>query len=232
MTKHIQTGITGLDQLLEGGFLENRAILIEGGPGTGKTTFGLQFLVHGAKHEEPGILLSLEYEPVDLVEDMQNYGWNARELIDNNQLRILTPPGGFEKPEEMTIDAVINLIFEHVNEIGAKRLVIDSLNSLEIALEHEDFNRQDLLRFITLLRELDCTILLIAEQSLEEHNIMYSYLAHGVIKLYNLKRGASRLRGIEVLKMRGINHSNLTHSMAISNQSGINVLPHEVDLGS
>jgi len=229
--KRVGTGIEGLDQILDGGLIANRAVLVQGEAGTGKTTMALQYLVHGALHDEPGVMLSMEYEISDIVADMHTYGWNAEQLIAEDKLRIISPPGGFESPDNMDIDDVINLIFNHVQAIGAKRLVIDSLNSLEISLNTGNFDRRELLRFITLLRDLDCTTLLLSEKFKSHQDLMYTYLAHGVIELYYLKRGASRLRGIEVLKMRGVNHSNLTHSMSISAETGITVLPHEVDLG-
>ena len=231
MIEKISTGIEGLDQILDGGLPKNRAVLVQGSAGTGKTTLAMQYLIHGAQNDEPGILLSMEYEKGDLIHDMEQYGWSAQQLIAEDKLRIIIPPGGFEEPEMLEIDDLLNFIFEHVNEIGAKRLVIDSLNSLEISLETPEFDRRELLRFITLLRDLDCTTLLLAEKFDNEQDLMYTYLAHGVIELYNFRRGASRLRGIEVLKMRGVSHSNLTHSMSISGKKGIVVLPHEVDLG-
>ena len=229
MSKRIKTGIPGLDLLIGGGLIENRAIIIQGDAGTGKTTLGLQFLLNGVqKYSEPGILVSMEYEVNDVVADVASFGWDVDELMQQGLLRIVTPPGGFENPEDLTVDEVINFIFTQVTAINAKRLVIDSLNSLEISLKSLD--RRELLRFITLIRDLNCTTLLISEKTSGLQQGTHSYLAHGAIELYNLRQGSSRLRAIEIIKMRGTEHSNLIHSMQISKGKGIEVLPHEVDI--
>lgn len=231
MDKRIKTGISGLDQLLEGGLIPNRTILVQGGPGTGKSTLAMQYLIHGAIHDnEPGVLISMEYETSDLISDMEKFGWPIRKLMDENKLIIITPPGGFEDPDGLDVDDMINFVHEQVMKIQASRLVIDSLNSLEVSLDPDIFDRRELLRFVTLIRDLGCTTVLVAEDYDEPRDSMYAYLAHGVIKLYNFQQGANRLRGIEILKMRGLNHSSLTHSMTIDSKGGIIVHPHEIDL--
>jgi KaiC/GvpD/RAD55 family RecA-like ATPase len=231
MKERILTGIPGLDQLLDGGLIPNRSILVQGGPGTGKSTFAMQYLIAGALHEdEPGVLISMEYETSDLISDMEKFGWPIRQLIKEGKLIIVTPPGGFEDPDGLDVDDMINFVHEQVMKIQASRLVIDSLNSLEVSLDPDYFDRRELLRFITLIRDLGCTTILVAEDYDETRDSMYAYLAHGVIKLYNFQQGANRLRGIEILKMRGLNHSSLTHSMTIDAKNGITVLPHEIDL--
>lgn len=233
VNNRISTGINGLDMLLEGGLIKNRVVLVQGAAGTGKSTLGLQYLVHGAQElKEPGVLLTLEYEPTDIIADSKQFGWNVKRLMDIGLIKITSPPGGFEDPKEMKIDEVINFIHECVKEVGAKRLVIDSMNSLEVSLAQSNINRRELLRFISLIRDLDCTTLILAEKEVETGDLMYAYMAHGVIEMYNIKRGANRLRGIEIVKMRGTEHSNLTHSMQIVRDVGIEVLPHEVDLAS
>ncbi|MHA2501310.1 MAG: RAD55 family ATPase [Candidatus Kariarchaeaceae archaeon] len=231
MMERVKTGIQGLDQILNGGLVKNRVIVVQGSAGTGKTTLGLQFLSKGAEQGEPGLLLSMEYDVKDIISDMKAYGWNPEQQIEESKLRIITPPGGFEDPQSMNIDDLINLIFEHVQETKAKRLVIDSINSMEIALGEDKLDRKDLLRFTTLLRDLDCTTLLIAEKFDNQKDLVYGYLSHGIIELYNIRKGASRLRGLEIIKMRGVEHSNLTHSLSIEPGNGIIVHPHEIDLG-
>lgn len=229
--KIISTGIEGLDNLVDGGFIQNRAIILQGSAGTGKSTLAMQFLVNGAtKYDEPGVLLTTEYDVNDMIVDMKNFGWPVSELIKQGQLKIITPPGGFEQSTELEIDEIINMIHKEVTAINAKRIVIDSLNSLEVMLKRKHDLRKELLRFITLLRELDCTTLLISESYNNEITEVYKYMAHGVIQLYNNKVGSNRIRAIEIIKMRGINHSTLTHSMNLIPNQGIVVHPHEIDL--
>jgi len=232
MSKNIiSTGIEGLDNLIDGGFIQNRAIILQGNAGTGKSTLAMQFLVNGAaKFDEPGVLLTNEYDVNDIIEDMENFGWPISDLIKQGKLKIITPPGGFEQSSELEIDEVINMLHREVTTIKAKRIVIDSLNSLEVMLKRNHDLRKELLRFITLLRELDCTTLLISESYDNAISDVYKYMAHGVIQLYNNKVGSNRIRAIEIIKMRGVNHSTLTHSMNLVTNQGIVVHPHEIDL--
>jgi KaiC/GvpD/RAD55 family RecA-like ATPase len=232
MTRNItSTGIEGLDNLIEGGFIQNRAIILRGNAGTGKSTLAMQFLINGAtRFDEPGVLLTTEYDVNDIIVDMENFGWSVKSAIKQNQLSIITPPGGFEQSNELEIDQIINMLHSEVTKIKAKRIVIDSLNSLEVLLKKKDNLRKELLRFITLLRELDCTTLLISESYDNEISEVYKYMAHGVIQLYNNKVGSNRIRAIEIIKMRGVNHSTLTHSMNLVPNQGIVVHPHEIDL--
>ncbi len=229
--KIISTGIEGLDSLLDGGFIQNRAVIVQGNAGTGKSTLGMQYLVNGAlKLDETGVLLTTEYDVKDMITDMESFDWPIKKLLKNKQVKIITPPGGFEQSTELEIDEIINLLHKEVTSINAKRIVIDSLNSLEVMLKKTYDLRKELLRFITLLRELDCTTLLLSESYENEISEVYKYISHGVIQLYNHKVGSNRIRAIEIIKMRGINHSTLTHSMNLVPSIGIVVHPHEIDL--
>ncbi|MHA2169770.1 MAG: RAD55 family ATPase [Candidatus Kariarchaeaceae archaeon] len=227
----VTTGIKGLDELLSGGIIRNRSILIQGETGTGKTTLGVQFLVNGAlKYDEPGLLLLMEYDVEDLIKDMSSYGWPIKQLILEKKLSIITPPGGLESAAPMELDDLINFIHKETGKINAKRLVIDSLNTLEVSFTESTNIRRELIRFITLIRDLDCTNLLLSETHDNQYVEIYSYVAHGVIILLNTKLGANRIRALEILKMRGIHHSTLTHSMSIQPDKGIEILPHEINL--
>ncbi len=229
--QRISTGINGLDELIEGGFIKNRTILVQGSAGSGKSTFGIQYLINGALNGENGVLFSFDYDAVDIVNDMKSFNWPIQQLIDENKLIIAPIPGGNENPEKLGVDDLINYIFNKVVKIDAKRIVIDSINSIEMLFDMKDNFRRQLNRFITLLRDLECTIILINEQYSDHYTEIYNYMAHGVINLYNLRVGYTRLRGLEIIKMRGTNHSNLTHSMQIQPDTGIVVLPNEIDMG-
>lgn len=233
MITKVPSGIEGLDDLLEGGFIRNRAILIQGKAGTGKTTLGIQFLVNGyINSNEKGLFISMEYNVEDLVLDMKAYNFPLQELIDKNNITIIVPPGGLENTGEYNIDDLLNYIHEYAVKNNCQRLVLDSLNTLEMILNKTQNKRKELLRFITLLRDLNCTTLLLSEELNNDFSEIYGYISHGIINLINEKSGSTRLRAIEITKMRGINHSTLTHSMSFQSSKGIVVLPHEIDLSS
>ncbi len=222
----IKTGIPGFDEIAGGGFIKNRNILVQGEAGTGKTTFSMQYLVEGIRqYNENGLFISLEYDPIFLIEDMKAYNWSINEYTRENKLSIVAPKGGLENPSNMNVDDLINFIFEETDKVNAKRLVIDSLNSLEFIFSKTENYRKEMIRFNSLIGDLECTTLLISEL----HNNIYTYLSHGVINLFYTKVGANRLRGIEVRKMRGTQHSSYTHAMLIQDSTGIEVLPTEID---
>src|SRR3989304_4242674 len=92
-TERVTTGITGLDEMLWGGFLRGSAILLRGAPGTGKTTLALQFLMHGARNGEPGVMISFEEFPQSIHRDAEALGWNLQELEQKQRLDLhFTPP--------------------------------------------------------------------------------------------------------------------------------------------
>jgi KaiC/GvpD/RAD55 family RecA-like ATPase len=231
----VTSGISGLDALLGGGFPSGRAYLIKGTPGTGKTIFGVQFLYNGViHHNENGLLVSLEYDPLDLKEDMLKFGWDLTNLEKEGRLHIL----GTAEPLEFgtltttstTVDDLANQLQKAAQAINAKRIVIDSLSGVELGFTDMFESRKKLLRFCTLLKKLGCTIVFISEYS-EPSNKFKPYeidefIANGVILVYYERIGSERFRGIEILKMRGMKHSTRIHAMEINN-NGITVFPDE-----
>lgn len=96
----IPSGIDGLDDLLNGGIPRSRTILVLGATGTGKSTFAVQFLVNGTlKYNQPGILVTLEETFEDICENYSTYGWDLKELVDKDMLRIFTPPPAMQMEE-------------------------------------------------------------------------------------------------------------------------------------
>ncbi|MCY3413797.1 MAG: hypothetical protein INQ03_19290 [Candidatus Heimdallarchaeota archaeon] len=223
------TGIDGFDEISKGGLVKNRTALLQGHAGTGKSTFAMQFLVAGIeKFDQNGLYLSLEYDPYFLKDDMANFNWDLDSYLNEDKLIIETFKGGVENPQDIKIDDLINFIFEETSKIDAKRVVIDSLNALEILLQPSINIRQELIRFNSLISDLDCTVILISEKS--EQSQLFTYISDAVINLFYERVGSNRLRGIEIAKMRGAEHSSQTHSLLISSGQGIEVLPTEIDL--
>ncbi|MCX7012903.1 MAG: AAA family ATPase [Candidatus Sumerlaeota bacterium] len=128
----MKTGVPGLDDLLGGGLLAGRSLLLKGAPGSGKTTLGLQMLVAGAaRFDEPGILLTFEQLPQHLYADARGFGWDLEALAGANRLRIL-----FVKPHEILEqpgrqeNRLLAAIDDWVSETGARRILIDSISHL------------------------------------------------------------------------------------------------------
>jgi len=124
--ERVKTGIKGLDELLEGGFPIGSSILICGGPGAGKTVFALQYIYTGAKNNEPGVYVSIEEKPAKLREQARAFFRDFEDLEKKKKIVFL------KIPVDITDMDIIGLVEKTAKEIGAKRIVIDSLSILSI----------------------------------------------------------------------------------------------------
>lgn len=250
MTEKTATGVAGLDEMLEGGIPKGYTILVAGGPGSGKSTFAMQFLTNGVdQYGENGIYITLEERPEDMIRNFSNYGWDLSKIKIISMIpqkasiaqetRYVTSgevvSGGESNtielsPKRFSIDLVRDLIKEHVDESNAKRLVVDSLAALSVQLENVFSIRQEILGLSNLLSELGCTSLLLTEMPEGQAGIsrygIEEFVCQGVIALYNIRKGSERARGLEILKMRGTKHSQKICLMEMADQ-GVVVYPNE-----
>lgn len=252
MIEKTPTGIEGLDEMLDGGVPKGYTILVAGGPGSGKSTFAMQFLKNGVEqHGENGIYISLEELAKDMVRNFSSYGWDLSKIkivsmipqkastvqdtkyvelsdvIEKKQEKL----NAVElKPKKFSVDRVRDIIKEYVKEVDAKRLVVDSLAALSVQLEDAFSIRQEILGLSNLLTELGCTSLLLTEMPEGQKGIsrygIEEFICQGVIALYNIRKGSERVRGLEILKMRGTKHSQKICLMEMGAQ-GVIVYPNE-----
>ena len=235
----VRTAIPGLDELIEGGYVENDIILVTGGPGAGKTTFGVQYLIGGiTDFSEPGVLVVMEETPTRIIRDSWRFGWDMEKLVAQKKLKIIyANPFKYTKfaktPENNPLCVIaasknVGDIFMQVQaaveEIKAKRVFIDSITSLKLTADTEA--REIVSEFIKNLEYLDCTTLMTSELYGERSFSVEEYLSSGVIRLHILRVGGSRIRAIEILKMRGVKHDDSLHPYEIQ-EKGIIVHPTE-----
>jgi len=241
----VPTAIPGLDELIEGGFIENDVVLLTGGPGAGKSTFGVQFLYEGIiKYNDPGVYVTLEESPARIVRNMWRHNWDLERLVKENKLRIIRADpiayerhikemrttDGFTDTESATIENILKHIYKQVQDIGAKRLFIDSITSLKMSSDPTTV-RHMILEFIKNIENFDCTTLITSEiHGSDESFRVEEYLSEGVIRLHMFRVGGNKVRGIEILKMRGVKHDEMMHPYAITDE-GIVVYPYENVLG-
>ena len=238
---NVKTAIPGLDELIEGGYVENDVILVTGGPGAGKTTFGIQYLVGGAmNYNEPGVLVVMEETPSRMIRDSWRFGWDIEKLVAQKKLKIIyANPFKYTKIAQPMEDRPMNVITANKNTgdilmqikieaaaIKAKRVFIDSITSLKLSAENVDA-RNIVSEFIKNLEYLDCTTLMTSEIQGRQAFSVEEYLSSGVIRLHVFRVGGSRVRGIEILKMRGVKHDDTLHPYEIQ-EKGIIVHPNEV----
>lgn len=236
----VKTAIPGLDELIEGGYVENDVILVTGGPGAGKTTFGIQYLVGGAmSYNEPGVLVVMEETPSRMIRDMWRFGWDIEKLVAQKKLRIIyADPFKYTKfvktPESSpfgivaatkNVGDIFRQIQTEVESIKAKRVFIDSITSIKLSSDEREI-RQIVSEFIKNLEFLDCTTLMTSEIQDTQPFSVEEYLSSGVIKLHVFRVGGSRVRAIEILKMRGVKHDETMHPYDIQ-EKGIVIHPGE-----
>jgi KaiC/GvpD/RAD55 family RecA-like ATPase len=221
MLSRVRTGIEGFDELVLGGFPRGQTILVTGRAGTGKSTFGMQFIYKGAKvYDEPGIYVTLEESINSIMKNASSYGWDLETLEKKSQIAFVdfAPAVGGQLRKIDPTD-MFTWISSKWKLIGAKRIVIDPISIFGLQTDSPMQLRQDLIRFSSLLKQLDSTVIFVTEipedsQSLSRYGVE-EFLSDGVIVLYYSRMGGIRTRGIEVRKLRGSSHKEGVFPVAI-----------------
>src|SRR5581483_7575224 len=225
-----KTGIEGLDYILGGGFPRNRIYLIEGHPGSGKTTLGLQFLLEGLKQGETGLCVSLSENKEELALVASSHGWS----VDGLHLYELEKLEDQFKPEtqytvfhpgEVELSYTINQIRRCIELIKPARVVFDSLSELRLLAEDALRFRREMLGIKQFLSERQCTALMLDDVGYNASEPQVRSIVHGVIMLERVpsEYGASRRR-LSVIKMRGVKFRDGFHDFSILT-GGLEVYP-------
>lgn len=240
----VKSGIIGLDDLMEGGFPRGFSYAIVGGPGSGKTTFGAQFLYKGASlYGENGIYLTFDEPPYSISNNMRRYGWNLYDMQDRGKLAFIDAspiigdtPGkyvirsGLQGTEPFSVDGVIGLVSDVRRKVDAKRCVIDSVSALQLRLRDEFEIRNQTMTLIKALTEMRLTTVLLAEVEEERSDVqrfsITEFLAQGIILLHVYRIGDSAVRALEIRKMRGVKHMEKLCPFKIT-EDGIEVFPQQ-----
>lgn len=220
----VATGIEGLDRMTSGGFVECSANLVEGAPGTGKTTLGLQFLVEGIeKRGEAGMYISFEEFPAQLYADALRLGWDLKRYESEGRLRVIfTDPLSLLADLEQ-VDGPLERVIE---EFCVKRIVVDSLSHFEF-LSEDPFELRDMeFRLISAFKREGCTSVLLRENGNllgETNSISRSpFVVDSFLILRYVEIESAVSKAILVLKMRGSSHATDIRRYSIQ-QGGIRI---------
>jgi len=221
----IKTGVAGLDEVLYGGVIPDNTLLVEGTPGAGKTTLGLQYIYHGAYHcGQPGIIITFEEEPEKLYRDALVFGWDLQELEKKNLLRVI--PSSPEAVSEMLLKSESG--FSRItSSIGASRIMVDSVTHFRRITDDTQQLRVLLSKFQMGLRKIATSTVLIKEieSSQSEGANIEEYITDTVLRLSYEQRGKHRReRFLEVIKSRGQRHLSGKHTLKFM-PDGLAVFP-------
>ncbi|NIR00124.1 MAG: hypothetical protein GTN78_07955 [Gemmatimonadales bacterium] len=220
----VRTGIDGLDQLLCGGFLRGDAVLVAGAPGTGKTSLGMQYLYNGiTQFREPGLFITFEEFPERIYRDAEHFGWDFRALEEEGKLKVL-----FTSPEVLQQDIVRDqgIVSEMIAEIGATRVVVDSISNLQGAAEDPRRFRESVYGLVNALKAESLTAVLTRELR-EDDEIgagPEEFVADGLILFTRSYVQGHRMRLLEVIKSRGTPHVAIP-SLYFIGKGGLQILP-------
>lgn len=224
------SGIPGLDEITSGGLPYNRTSLICGSAGAGKTLFGMQFLVRGiVDHDEPGVFIAFEETEQDLTENVASLGFDLQELVDSGSLaldHIHVEPSEIEEIGEYNLEGLFLRIGLAIQSVGAKRVVVDTLETLFGGLKDEAILRSELRRLFRWLKDQGVSAIITAERGdgvLTRHGLE-EYVSDCVILLDHRVTDQVSTRRLRIVKYRGTTHGTNEYPFLID-EDGITVMP-------
>lgn len=220
----IDLGIGGLDEMIQGGVPERSLMVVMGSAGTGKTTFGLQFLNQALQNDEKAIFITLEEDRGDIINAAEEKGWGYQEYIDDDRLAVVDLD-----PIEManSLSAIGGDLPRLVENFGASRLVLDSVSLLEMMYDSQADRRTEVFDFTRKLKDAGITTMVTSEASddnpyVSRHGII-EYLTDAVFVLQYVRSEFRETRlAVEIQKIRNANHSRETKPYEIT-ANGISV---------
>lgn len=229
----VKSGVVGLDDILNGGLPINHLYLLEGDPGTGKTTVALQFLLEGARLGERCLYVTLSESKRELEGVAESHGWNLGQISIfeiSPQDEDINPDGQYTvfHPSDVELAETTAAVLKRVDEVQPSRVVIDSLSELRMLARDPLRYRRQILGFKRYFAGRNCTVLLLDDRTAEGNDLQLQSIAHGVVKMQSLERefGIKRRR-LEVVKLRGSRFREGFHDYAIE-RGGVVVFPRLV----
>jgi circadian clock protein KaiC len=203
------TGIAGLDDILGGGLTQHRLYLVEGDPGTGKTTLGLQFLLAGAARGEPTVFVTLSETRDELTAVAESHGWKlggitVTELAPSEAALTVDAENTMFHPSELELGETTRAVLDDVERVKPRRVVFDSLSEMRLLAANPLRYRRQILALKQFFVGRSCTVMLLDDRTASVSDLQLQSLAHGVISLERRSPEYGALqRRLQILKMRG-----------------------------
>ncbi|MBN2306143.1 MAG: hypothetical protein JXQ72_16790 [Anaerolineae bacterium] len=222
-TERVTSGIPGLDKMLGGGFIPRSAVLLRGAPGTGKTTFGLQYLIEGVRRGETGLFISFEEFPQSLYRDAASVGWDLAALEEQGKLKLM-----FTSPQVLlhSLNQPESSILHMIQQADTRRAVVDSLTHFTQSISGDHELRRTYHQIISAFRREAITALYLGEEMRTDYTNRekgrLSFIVDTMLMLRYLEIDSAIQRAIVVLKMRSSAHDTAIYGYTIG-ANGITV---------
>lgn len=228
----VPSGIRGLDEITAGGLPKGRPTLVTGGAGSGKTLFSMEFLVRGAtEYNEPGVFMAFEETAEELTKNVASLGFDVGDLIRRNKMRIdyvYVERSEIQETGEYDLEGLFIRLGAAINSIGAKRVVLDTIEVLFSSFTNEAILRSELRRLFRWLKDQGVTAVITGERGIQEGMItrygLEEYVADCVILLDQRVHEQISTRRLRVVKYRGSSHGGNEYPFLIDDK-GFSVLP-------
>jgi circadian clock protein KaiC len=215
--ERVNSGIVGLDEMIEQGFWRGSTTLVAGPSGSGKTIMAVHFIREGVLRGEPGLYVGFQENSSQMARIMLNLGWNATELLGNGNFELM-----YQSPVEMQLDSVAAEVFQRVRTGKVRRIVIDALGDLErCSMDRQRF--ADFMYALTqwfAVENVTCMMTIEMRELFEVHHISDQQISNmsDNLVLLGFTPGTEMKRTIRIIKTRGSSHDNRQHELEINDK--------------